>query len=87
MAQYTPKRMMASTPAKTTARKSTTSKTTTEKAIANIKLDKNENLSIRPIENGFIVSESGYTGKGKNQQWFNKEYYSQTNPIKFGSKK
>lgn len=83
MAQYTPKKMMSSTPAKSTAKKSTAS----PKGIPEIKLDKNENLSIRPIENGFIVSESGYTGKGKNQQWFNREYYSQTNPIKFSGKK
>ncbi len=36
---------------------------------------------IRKIENGYIVSESGYTGKGKNQQYFNKEYFSKTNPV------
>lgn len=86
MAQYTPKRMMASAPAKSTPKKSAT-KSTAISAIPNISLDKNENLSIRPIENGYIVSESGYKGKGKNQQWFNKEYFSATNPIKFGGKK
>ncbi|HQV54313.1 MAG TPA: hypothetical protein PLX17_02310 [Chitinophagaceae bacterium] len=86
MAQYTPKKMMASTPAKPAAKKSTT-KSTTESAIPNIKLDKNENLSVRQIENGFIVSESGTKGKGRNQTWFNKEYFSQTNPIKFSGKK
>lgn len=53
------------------------------KPIPNIKLDKNENLSVRQIENGFIVSESGTKGKGRNQEWFNKEYFSKSNPIKF----
>lgn len=48
--------------------------------------------SVRKIENGFIVSENGYVGKGKNQQWINKEYFSATNPlagvtkVKFGKK-
>lgn len=64
------------------------------------KLDKTEKLdvtknistSIRQIENGFLVSESGYVGQGKNQKWVNKEYYSPTNPvagvkIKFGGRK
>lgn len=55
-------------------------------------VDKDSSLSVRRIENGFLVSENGYTGKGKNQQWYNKEYFSPTNPvagvskIKFGKK-
>jgi len=85
MAQYTPKRMMASTPAKSTAKKSTSSKSKSLSELP-ITLDKNDNVSIRAIENGYVVSESGYTGKGKNQQWFNKEYFTPNNPIKFGKK-
>jgi len=68
---------------KPAAKKSTASKSKSISPVPNITLTKNENLSIRPIENGFIVSESGYTGKGRNQQYFNKEYFSKTNPIKF----
>lgn len=55
-------------------------------------VDKDSSISVKQIENGFIVSENGYTGKGKNQQWYNKEYFSPTNPvagvskIKFGKK-
>lgn len=55
-------------------------------------VDNNSSLSVRKIENGFIVSESGYEGKGKNQKWYNKDFFSATNPlsnvpqIKFGKK-
>lgn len=63
--------------------KSAAKKNNSISPVPNIKLDKNENLSVRQIENGFIVSESGTKGKGRNQQWFNKEYFSKTNPIKF----
>lgn len=45
-------------------------------------VDKNSSLSVDQIENGFLVTESGYTGKGKNQQWYNKKWFSKTNPIK-----
>ena len=49
-------------------------------------------MAIRKIENGFIVSESGTTGKGRNQQYFSREYFSATNPVanlkvQFGKKK
>lgn len=50
--------------------------------------------NIRKIENGYLISESGTTGKGRNQQWWSKDYFSATNPlegiksnISFGSKK
>jgi len=46
-----------------------------------IDVNKNTSANIRQIENGYIVSESGYTGKGKNQQWFNREYFTPTNPV------
>ena len=42
---------------------------------------KDMSVSARKIENGFIVSQSGYSGKGKNQQYVNKEYFSSKNPI------
>lgn len=86
---YTPKKMGGSSAPKSTPKKSTAKSTSsTEK----LDVDKNTSASIRKIENGFIVCESGYTGKGKNQQYFNREYFSATNPvanvkIQFGKKK
>lgn len=79
--------MMANSPSKSTSsRKSSVSKS---KSIAElpVKLDSNDNVSIRQIENGYLVCQSGYKGKGKNQQWFNKEYFTATNPISFSGKK
>lgn len=51
------------------------------------------NVSVRKIDNGFIVRHSGY--KGKNKEYFERERFSRTNPIKitgvtgmrFGGKK
>lgn len=71
------------------AKKSTTKKSSP--ALSTM-VDSNSSLSVRKIENGFIVSESGYEGKGKNQKWYNKDFFSATNPlsnvpqIKFGKK-
>lgn len=48
----------------------------------NVGVDKDSSVSMRQIENGFLVSESGYTGKGKNQKWYNKEYFVKNNPLK-----
>lgn len=44
-------------------------------------VDKDSSVSVRQIENGFIVSESGYTGKGRNQKYYSKDFYSKTNPL------
>lgn len=52
-------------------------------------------MSVRKIQNGFIVSKSGYVGKGRSEKYVNEEYFSATNPvsikpetsIKFGRKK
>lgn len=75
-----------------------TSSTKAKKPI-NVTVDKDSSLSVRQIENGFLVNESGTRGKGKNKEWYNKEYYSPTNPVqingpsaarsgvKFGNKK
>lgn len=73
---------------------SKSTKKTSTKSSSPVRVDNNSSVSIREIENGFIVSENGYTGKGRNQQYYDKQYYSPTNPvagigtkIKFGSKK
>lgn len=50
-------------------------------SIPEIVVNDQKTASIRKIENGYVISESGYLGKGKNQQWFNKEYFSPTNPV------
>jgi len=38
-------------------------------------VDKDSSVSVRQIENGFIVNESGTMGKGKNKEWYNKEWF------------
>lgn len=40
-----------------------------------------KSVSIRKINNGFIVSESGYTGKGDKRKYFTKETFTKTNPV------
>lgn len=87
MAQYTPKKMMLqSSASKGTASKKNIVQKGTAMPLA-LKPDKNDNVSVRPIMNGFIVSHSGSRGKGANQTYFNKEYHSPVNPIKFGGGK
>lgn len=45
-------------------------------------VDKTTSVSIRQIENGFLVNESGYTGNGRNPRYFDRTWYSKTNPVK-----
>lgn len=74
---------------KKTAPKSSTRKPASSGKVETLDVNKNTSANIRQIENGYIVSESGYTGKGRNQKYFNREYFSQKNPvsgIKFGKK-
>lgn len=47
-----------------------------------VQVDKDSSVSVRQIENGFLISESGTMGKGRNKQYYSKEYYSKTNPLK-----
>lgn len=62
------------------AKKSSSNNSSTPKVV----VDKDSSVQVRQIMNGFIVSESGTTGKGRNQQYYNKEYFSKTNPLKMG---
>lgn len=48
-------------------------------------VDKDSSVSVRQIENGFIVAESGTKGKGRNTQYYSKEYFSKANPVKINS--
>lgn len=48
----------------------------------NVEVDKDSSMSIRQIENGFIVSESGFKGKGKNKEYYSKEFFTKANPVK-----
>lgn len=57
------------------------SSSTTPKVV----VDKDSSVQVRQIMNGFIVSESGTTGKGRNQQYYNKEFFSKTNPLKIST--
>ena len=45
-------------------------------------IGKDMNISVRQIQNGFIVRKSGYTGNGKNQKYVETEVYSKSNPVK-----
>lgn len=62
-------------------RSSGSSKSSTPKVM----VDKDSSVSIRQIENGFIVSESGTRGKGRNKEYYDKQWYSKTNPVSIGS--
>lgn len=72
----------------------TTKSTPTKRGVPpKVEVDSNSSVQVRKIENGFIVSESGTIGKGRNQNYYNKEYFSPGNPIqgitkpvKFGKK-
>jgi hypothetical protein len=46
-----------------------------------VEIDKDISVTARQIENGFIISESGYKGAGKNMKYYNKEVFSKDNPI------
>lgn len=75
-----------------TAKKSTSNKALSAGKTEMLDVNKNTSANIRKIENGYLISESGYTGKGKNQQYFSREYFSKTNPVagvklQFGGKK
>ena len=48
-------------------------------------VDKDSSVSVRQIENGFIVSESGTIGKGRSQKYYHKEVFSKSNPIKINT--
>lgn len=70
---YTPKKQAAKSAPKTASKKM---------EAPSFSVDKNMSTSVRGIENGFIVSQSGYIGKGKNQQYVNKDFFSPTDPLK-----
>ncbi len=69
---------------KSSSSKSKSSSKGTSQSFAPGVVNDKTTLSVRSIENGFIVSESGYRGKGRNQEYVNKEYFSKTNPVKIG---
>lgn len=85
---YSPRK---SSPVNNVAKKASSTKAKSSTATEKLDVTKNISTSIRQIENGFLVSESGYVGKGRNQKWVNKEFFSPTNPvagikIKFGKR-
>lgn len=71
-------------------------KKTSSKSIPKMSVEKDSNVSISKIENGYLISKSGYVGTGKNQRYESRQYYSPTDPVsgalsvgktKFGGKK
>ncbi len=49
------------------------------KAAMPASIKQNERMEVRAISNGYIVSRSGVDGKGN---YYSKEMYSKTNPVK-----
>jgi hypothetical protein len=85
-----PTKRPASKAAKKTSSSKRTSKTSSKSstgASAPVHVDGDSSIGVRKIENGFIVSESGTTGKGKNKQYYSKEYFSKVNPVKISGLK
>lgn len=67
---------------KTVAKKSApTKKSGTGPSAGPLSVNASTSANIRKIENGFLVTESGTTGKGRNQTYWDKSYYSPTNPL------
>lgn len=61
--------------------KGSRSKSSGGSSIPKLEIDKDSSVQVRKIENGFIVSESGSSGKGNNRQYYNKEYFTTKNPV------
>lgn len=72
-------KVAASKPKSTVSKKQPT--VTKSAGRVRVDVDKDSSIQVREIENGFIVSESGMKGKGKNSQYYSKEYFSSTNPV------
>lgn len=68
----------------TKSKSKSTTKSSNGVGKVNAHVDKDSSVSVRQIQNGFVVSESGTIGKGRNQQYYSKEWYSKTNPVKIG---
>jgi len=54
----------------------------TSKKSTSLSPKENMSTSVRKIENGFLVSQSGTTGSGRNQKWVEKQFFSPTDPLK-----
>lgn len=92
---------MPTSKSRTSSKRGSTKKSSSSKTGATTipsRVDKDSSISVRKIENGFLVRESGSTGTGRNTKYYEKEFYSSTNPIqitgggtkpsvKFGGKK
>ena len=77
----TAKKMMRSTKSSSTKSGKSTSNKSSRTSPSTLDVTKNISCSVRQIENGFVINESGYVGRGKNARYESKEYFSQTNPI------
>lgn len=75
---YTPKKFGGNGNSSSPARGKRVS---TNRATQSIPVGDNLNLNVRKIENGYLVSQSGYSGKGKKQKYVSKDTYYATNPL------
>lgn len=60
------------------------SSSSSKSSVPKVMVDRDSSVSVRQIENGFIVSESGTRGKGRNKEYYDKQWYSKTNPVNIG---
>ncbi len=66
---------------------------TRKSTVSNFPISENQSASIKRIKNGFIVTKSGYVGKGKNQRYTEEQMFFAKNPldtkgnVKFSGKK
>jgi hypothetical protein len=60
----------------------TVKKTSSISVPASVTVDRDSRVDVEQIENGFLVRESGTIGKGKNQTYYEKKYFTPENPVK-----
>ncbi len=63
--------------------KKTSNRSKSNSSIESVSIQNQDNtyMSVRKIENGFIVRKSGSTGEGRNRKYFEQETFSPTNPV------
>ena len=50
--------------------------------VAATAVTKNMSVTVKQIENGYLICKSGYVGAGRNQKYVCTETFSKTDPIK-----
>lgn len=74
--------MAAKTTTRSSSKSAAKSKGSAVSTSLPVRVDSDSEVRVRQIKNGFIISESGTKGKGKNKEYYQEEYFSRTNPVK-----